>query len=108
LLVYVAPQATSLLGIFVDLCGGIVIELCCAWGNTLYCVLLLIYEGPQTTHFAGYCCGLLEVSGDTLYWASLGLMWAAFINNSRNVEVSVYLLLPSQVKSHGTASLFPN
>jgi hypothetical protein len=49
-------------------------------GNTLYWLLLLVNEGPRTTHFTGYCCGLCEVSGNTFYWASLGLMWAAFIN----------------------------
>jgi hypothetical protein len=28
--------------------------LCCASGNTLYWLLLLVYEGPRTTHFTGY------------------------------------------------------
>jgi hypothetical protein len=46
----------------------------------IYWVLLLVYEGPRDKHRTGYCCGLCEVSGNTLYWASLGLMWAAFIN----------------------------
>jgi hypothetical protein len=32
---------------------------------------LLVYEWPWTTHFTGYCCELCEVSGNTLYWASL-------------------------------------
>jgi hypothetical protein len=53
--------------------------LCCASGNTLYLLLLLVYEGPRTTHFTGYC-GLFEVLGNTLWWASLGQMSGAFIN----------------------------
>jgi hypothetical protein len=60
------------MGIFVGLFG--------ASGNTRYWLLLLVYEGPRTTHFTGYCCGLCEGSDNTLYRASLGLMWAAFIN----------------------------
>jgi hypothetical protein len=47
---------------------------------THYWLLLLVYEGPRTTHFAGYCCGLYKVLGSTLYWASLSLIWGAFIN----------------------------
>jgi hypothetical protein len=73
---------------------GIVVGLCCASGNTLCWLLLLVYEGPRTTHFTGYCCGLCEPSGNTRYWASLGLMWGAFKiiflkNSSRKVSVSV-------------------
>jgi hypothetical protein len=87
LLVYVGPQAHTLLGIVIGLCGGlgrhtslgIVVGLCGATGNT-HNWLLLVYEGPLTTHFTGCCGGLCEVSGNTLYWASLGLMWATFIN----------------------------
>jgi hypothetical protein len=41
----------TLLGIVVGLCGVL---------------LVLVYEGPLTTHFTGYCCGLCEVSGNTL------------------------------------------
>jgi hypothetical protein len=58
---------------------------CCwfMWGlgqHTLLCIVL-VYEGPRTSHFTGYYWGLCEVLGNTLYWASaLGLMWAAFIN----------------------------
>jgi hypothetical protein len=84
--------------------------------NTLYWLLLLIYEGPWTTHFTGYCCGLCEGSGNTLYWAPLGLMWATFINgfkiiykNKIIVEMSkcrfpyTEVNIPSQKKSHVTA-----
>jgi hypothetical protein len=39
-------------------------------GNTPYWLLLLVYEGPRTTHFAGYCCGLWEVLDNTRHWAS--------------------------------------
>jgi hypothetical protein len=51
----------------------------CASGNTFTgWLLLLVYEGPRTTHYTGHGCGLCEVSCNTLYWASLGLMWGAF------------------------------
>jgi hypothetical protein len=114
LLVYVGPRATHLtgycwfmwhlgqhilLGIVVGLglCGVLLLVML-RLGNTHYWLLLLVYEGPLPTHFTEYCCGLCEVSGNTLYWASLGLMWAAFINgfkiickkkNSGKVKVSV-------------------
>jgi hypothetical protein len=79
----------TLLGIVVGLCAsgntllGIAVGLCGASGNTPYWALLLVYEGSRTTHFTRYCLGLYEVSGSTLCWASLGLMYAAFIKDSK-------------------------
>jgi hypothetical protein len=64
------------------------------------------YVVPRTTHLTGYCCGLYEVLGSTLYWASLALMWGAFISgfkinlflsNSRKVVVSVSVVSVSVV-----------
>jgi hypothetical protein len=99
--------------------------LCGASGNTL--CIVVGYVVPRTTHVtaSGYCCGLCEVLGNTLYWASSGLLWGAFINgfkiilfknNSRKVEVSSVSVFPPKLlerisphkQNHGTAFLFPN
>jgi hypothetical protein len=85
----------TLLGIAVGLCGPRATHftwhcclLCCASENTLYWLLLLVYDGPRTTHFTGCCCGLCEVLGNTPYWASLCLMWGAFINGFKIILFS--------------------
>jgi hypothetical protein len=92
----------TLLGVVVGLCAsgntllGITVGLCGTSGNTLYWVLLLVmlrlgqhtllallllvYEGPRTTHFTDSIVVGYARFGATLYWASLGLMWGAFIN----------------------------
>jgi hypothetical protein len=94
---------------------NIMLVWCGASGKTLSWLLLLVYEGPRTTHFTGYCCRLCEVLGNALYWASLGLMWGAFINGFKIISVGFRIPsvtaaanIPSQTKSHGTAFLFPN
>jgi hypothetical protein len=55
-------------------------------GDTLYWVLLLVYVGGLGRHTSlGIDVGLCGASGNTLYWASLGLMWAAFINGFKTI-----------------------
>jgi hypothetical protein len=78
LLVNVGPRATHVIGY----CRYLYYV---APRATLYWLLLLVYEGPRTTHFTGYCRGSCEALGNTLYWASLGLMWGTFINGFKTI-----------------------
>jgi hypothetical protein len=69
--------------------------------HTLLGILSLVYDGPLPTHFIGYCCGLCEVSGNTLYWPSLGLTWGPFINGFKIIySLSVGFLISSEMSPH--------
>jgi hypothetical protein len=77
--------------------------------------LLLIMLRLGQHNLLAIVVGLWGTSGNTLYCASLGLMWAAFINGFQNnvlkniiVEKFPYTEanIPSQKKSHVTASRF--
>jgi hypothetical protein len=80
--------------------------LCCASGkHTLLGIVVGLWGASDNTlYWVGLLC---NVSGNALYWASLGLMWAAFINgfkiifkknNSRKVKMSVSVSPPKLLK----------
>jgi hypothetical protein len=77
-------------GLGQDTLLGIVVGLCGASGNTFYWVLLLVYVGPQATHFTGYCCWFMWGLGQhTLLGIVVGL--CASGNTSLGFALLVYV-----------------
>jgi hypothetical protein len=72
------------------------------WGplNQKACIVVG-YVAPLATHFTGYCRGLCEVLGNTLYWASIGLMWKRISPHKQN-HMALLSCFPINLYKHAT------